>query len=100
MKKENEWDEEIKVMWGEFIEHRPYFRQMPNGDWNALQCFVSKLLSGQQSEMLKWLPSEKEIVDVIIKHHNGNRCENPAEWEWKLAKAIHDFIKEKLEGRK
>jgi len=71
-----DWSEELKVTWGEFIEHRPYFRQMSEEDWSALQCFVNKLLAGQQSELLKRLPTNEEMLLAVKKEFPyGNRRE-------------------------
>jgi len=38
--------------WGRFIEHRPYFRQMPEEDYQALKSFVDEQISQQKHKKM------------------------------------------------
>jgi len=40
-----------KEDWGRFIEHRPYFRQMSEEDYQALKRFVDEQIFQQKREM-------------------------------------------------
>ena len=51
-KRQEEW--EIKPEeWGRFIEHRPYFRKMPQKNWEALKDFIRNLLAKERKEYEK-----------------------------------------------
>ena len=51
-KRQEEW--EIKPEeWGRFIENRPYFRKMPQKNWEALKDFIRNLLAKERKEYEK-----------------------------------------------
>jgi len=83
-------EKELNIAWGGFIEHKPYFRLMPDGDWKALKSFVSNLLSVQKSEMLKRVPSVSEIAYSIFKAIKESVGSDS------ISKAVHKLVKDKL----